>query len=285
MIFNLWTNYGALNSKPIFDAFANGAKKLGHQVFYNSGTGIDVIWSMLWNGRMRPNQQIYLNAIRNKKPILILEIGAINRGITWKVGINGINRAAYFGPDNNPYDRRKKLNLKLSPWQENNGAILIACQHKLSGQWEDPSQMENWLHKSIKKIRSYTNRDIIVRPHPRCPINEKKINASRVFIQTPQKIKNTYDDYNLDLKNFFAVVNWSSNPGIHAAIEGIPIFVGPNSLAYTVGNHSFKTLNSPIKPCREQWLNDLAYTEWTTNEISTGEPLNRLMLFLKDSII
>ena len=59
-------------------------------------------------------------------------------------------------------------------------------------------------------------------------------------------------------------------------LEGIPVFVGPCSLAYDVGNTDLSKINNPSKPDRQQWLNDLAYTEWTTKEISEGKPLLRL---------
>jgi len=32
MKFKLWREYGALNSKPVFDAFARGVEKLGYKV-------------------------------------------------------------------------------------------------------------------------------------------------------------------------------------------------------------------------------------------------------------
>ena len=59
-------------------------------------------------------------------------------------------------------------------------------------------------------------------------------------------------------------------------MEGIPAFVGPSSLAYDVGNINLKDISNPKKPDRQQWLNDLAYTEWTVEEISKGIPLLRL---------
>ena len=38
---------------------------------------------------------------RQGKPVIVLEVGGIKRGITWKVGLNGINREANFGPKGN----------------------------------------------------------------------------------------------------------------------------------------------------------------------------------------
>ena len=86
----------------------------------------------------------------------------------------------------------------------------------------------------------------------------------------------SYDDYDFAVQDAYAVINWSSNPATHAVLEGIPVFVGPSSLAYDVGNTDLSKINNPSKPDRQQWLNDLAYTEWTTKEISEGKPLLRL---------
>ena len=72
------------------------------------------------------------------------------------------------------------------------------------------------------------------------------------------------------------MVNWSSNPATHAVINGVPVFVGPDSLSFDVGCPNLASINAPVMPDRTQWLNDLAYTEWTLDEIEQGLPLNRL---------
>jgi len=115
MKFNLWRQYGALNSGPVFDAFHAGANALGHDVIVNGNDGIDVIWSVLFNGRMGRNRAIWEKNIQESKPTIVLEVGGIKRGTTWKVGLNGINRDAYFGESGNDNSRAKKFNLKLKP--------------------------------------------------------------------------------------------------------------------------------------------------------------------------
>jgi len=95
MKFNLRRRYGALNSGPVFDAFHSGANALGHDVVVDSDDGIDVIWSVLFNGRMAGNRAIWERNIQKSKPTIVLEVGGISRGTTWKVGLNGINRDAY----------------------------------------------------------------------------------------------------------------------------------------------------------------------------------------------
>tara|TARA_B000000609_G_C24127788_1_gene323491 strand:- start:358 stop:1101 length:744 start_codon:yes stop_codon:yes gene_type:complete len=239
---------------------------------------VHVIWSVLWYGRMAPNKVIWDEAQRQGKPVIVLEVGGIKRGTTWKVGINGINREAYFGPKGNDDTRVKKLGLKLKPWKYNNeqGEIIIACQHNKSHQWRYQKPVQTWLYESIDLIRQYTNRKIIVRPHPRDPIQGVQHEFKNVTLQVPSHIPNTYDDFDFDTSNAYAVVNWSSNPATQAVMQGVPVYVGPDSLAFDVGCPNLASINAPVMPDRTQWLNDIAYTEWTIEEISEGIPLNLL---------
>ena len=278
MKFSLWTNNGALNSKPVFEAFATGANLLGHTVAYNDvHADVDVIWSVLWHGRMSPNKEIWDKAQKENRPVIVLEVGGINRGTTWKVGLNGINRDAYFGGLHNNSSRADALGLLLKPWRNNeNGPIVIACQHSASEQWRQQKRPGTWVFEAIQEIRKHTEKEVIIRPHPRCRVDGIQHEFNNVRIQEPMKIPGTYDDFDFKIEDAYAVVNWSSNPATHAILEGIPVFVGPSSLAYEVGNPDYTTINNPLKPDRTQWLNDIAHTEWTIDEISAGLPLKRL---------
>ena len=275
--FNLHKKYGALNSKPVFEAFEKGIKRLGYKTDKN---GIDVIWSVLWNGRMAANKAIWERAARERRPVIVLEVGALQRNTLWKMGVGGVNNDAYFGPRANDRQRADKLGLKLDPWRTNDGPILFACQHNNSAQWNSPASQERWTTETIETIRKHTDRQIILRQHPRCPIRFKNLPANTI-LQLPKKIPNTYDDYDFDVSRAYAVINWSSNPGIIAAMRGVPVFTSFSSLAWSVANLDVNKINNPDTPDRRQWLNDLAHTEWTTEEIATGEPIARLTSVLK----
>ena len=278
MIFSLYTNYGALNSQPVFSAFATGALQLGHKVVYNSpDADVAVIWSVLWNGRMAKNKDVWKHFTAAGKPVIVLEVGALRRNSLWKVGLNGINRQAYFAPKGNNSNRANSLRLQLRDWEDNpNGPIMICTQHHLSQQWENLPPINQYLENTISEIRQHTGRLIIIRPHPRSPITGFTTNHKFVEIQQPRKLPNTYDDFDFDVRRCWAVINWSSNPAVQAVMDGVPVFVGPNSLAYDVGNHSLDTLLNPIRPDRRQWLNDLAHVEYSLDEISKGIPLKHL---------
>ena len=283
MKFNLHARYGALNSKPVFDAFHAGANALGNDVVFDGNDGIDVIWSVLFNGRMGGNRAIWETNQKQERPTIVLEVGGIKRGDTWKVGLNGINRDAYFGPSGNDNSRSNNIGLALAPWTYQGEYILVCGQHDKSLQWTNMSRMSNWFLDTYDEIRKYSNRTIIFRPHPRCRLEHIERGLVNVIRQDPQYINGTYDDFNLGFENIWATINWSSNPGIHSIIAGVPAFVGPSSLAYPVANDlaNIRNIEDPIRPDRQQWLNDYAHTEWTIEEISQGIPLKRLTSKLK----
>lgn len=279
MKFSLWRQYGALNSGPVFEAFRQGAHALGYDCSDNDPTAdIDVIWSVLFHGRMGGNQRIWEAAKARSKPVLVLEVGGIDRGTTWKVGLNGINRDANFGDTGNDSNRANMLGLKTRAWRTNGEHILICGQHDKSLQWYNMPRMSQWVMDTIETIQAHTDRPIIFRPHPRCRLDSIEHQYQNVYRDNPRQITGTYDDFNLSFNKCHAVINYSSNPGIHSILNGVPAFVGTSSLAYDVGNDIdfIHDIENPIMPDREQWLNDYAYTEWTLEEISQGIPLNRL---------
>ena len=290
MIFCLYTYYGALNSQPVFHAFAKSVVDAGHTVIYNepyrlmdhyNNYDVAVIWSVLWNGRMAQNKTVWEQNRLHNRPVIVLEVGALNRGTMWKVGLNGINRDAYFAPKKNNNERANMLGLKLKPWTYNeDGPIVICLRHNKSQQWATMPPHDKWLDNTLSTIRKRTDRLIIIRPHPRCPIPLFSDKYKNVDVQYPVKNNTTYDDYEFDMSDAYAVVSWSSNPAIQAILQGVPVFVGPSSLAYDVAQHSVKEINNPIRPDRTQWLNDLAHVEYSTHEIAAGYPLKHLTLQL-----
>ena len=275
MKFSLWTDYGALNSKPVFDAFEHSLVSSGHSVTHNdSNADVNVIWSVLFNGRMAGNQAVW----KQKKPTIVLEVGGINRGTTWKVGLNGINRDAYFGEQDNDRSRADHLGLVCKPWRSNGDFILICGQHDKSLQWQNMPVLATWAIDTIKTIRMYSKRPIIFRPHPRCPLPNIEHKFKNVHRQAPKKLNGTYDNFDIGFDNVHATVSYSSNPGVHSIINGIPAFVGTSSLAYDVANDIdfLHDIENPMMPDRTQWLNDYAHTEYTLDEIAQGIPLKRL---------
>ena len=272
MKFKLYKEYGALNSPPVFDALEKGIINAGHQVV-SENEDISVIWSILWSGRMRNNRKIYYSAINSNRPVLIVEVGNLKRGVTWRISLNHINNLGIFANTKDlDHSRPEKLGLSLSEFQKNRGNnILIACQHQESLQWEGMPPMKTWLESIVSKIQEHTRRQIVVRPHPRSPFS---INIPGIIFERPQKIPNTYDNFDISY-NYHCVINHNSGPAVQAAIQGVPILCDSSSLAAPL-SIDYKDLETPYLSDRKDWFLKLCHTEWTVEEIQKGIPIIRL---------
>ena len=277
MKFSLFKEYGALNSKPVFAAFEQSLLDRGYTVTESDmHSDVAVIWSVLWNGRMLGNKPVWDYYRKTGRSVIVLEVGGIQRGTTWKVGLNGVNRAADYVPQGNNNARAQKLGLSLKPWRTHGEYILICGQHSKSLQWQNQPPLSKWFLDTYDTIRQHSSRPIVFRPHPRCRLEHIERGLKNVYRQDPCLIKNTYDDFDLKFNNTWATVSWSSNPGIHSIIEGVPAVVNADSLAYGVAEHDLANIENPRQPDRTQWLNDYAWTEFTVEEIANGIPLDLL---------
>jgi hypothetical protein len=274
MNISIFNKFGALNSVPVFEAFREGCKRNRIRVTEHDGTAdVAVIWSQLWTGRMAPNRAVWQEFTSSGRPVIVMEVGQLMRGVTWKMGINGTNARAQWGEGTEP-DRVRKLAMRLQPWHQGDH-ILIAMQRSDSEQWAGLPPAEQWLKQTIDRIREHTDRPIVVRPHPR----QRLAPVPGVTIQQPQALRGTYDefDFRSNLGRAWAVVNENSGPGSQAIIDGVPAFVGADSMAVPVANTDFALIEKPRMPDRAAWLEQLCNTEWTVSEITSGLPLSRLL--------
>lgn len=280
MKFAIFPGFGALNSGPIFQSFKKGAEFLGHNVTeHNLDADVFVIWSVLWNGRMAQNQEIWKIAKNSGKKILILEVGGLIRGKTWRVGLNHINNLGFFGnKENLDLARSKKLGIFLKDWRKHGENILICGQHTKSEQWITREPPEVWLKNLVTKIKTHTDRKIVFRPHPRDSMWCRNIENLGITLKIPEKIPNSYDgfDHDVDFQQAWCVINPSSTPAVTAAIDGIPVFCDQDSLAWPVSIQNLRNIDMPREPERTLWLEKLCHTEWTIEEIEHGIPLSRI---------
>jgi len=193
---------------------------------------------------------------------------------------------AEFANKNSDKKRVEKHHLTMRPWRKNGNDILVCGQHGRSEQWKHMLPVEEWMLVVTRRLKQVTKKRIILRPHPRFLVTpEYASEFSNVLIANPRKKTSTYDDFNFEeaLSTCAAVVCHSSGPGSKAVMEGVPVFVSSSSLAWPVGLDitELDRIDTPVYPDREQWLNDLSYSEWTVEEIESGEPWKRKSRFLR----
>lgn len=282
MKLRLYRENGALNSKPVFDAFEAGMIKNGDITVptYEEADAV-VIWSVLFKGRMAANKAIWDRAQAEGKPVIVLEVGTLKRNKSWRVGINGINRDASWADFFDVTSSRAEcLGLELKPWQDNSKEfITIATQRPDSLQWANMPSVETWLHNTITKVQSVSKRPIVIRPHPRDSItrfDEVWRSHQDVFFDIPQKVGN-YDEVNFGdiLTRTHVLINYCTSPAVEAVLNGVPVVVGEPSMAWDVRTE-IENIETPNNPDREIWLDKLCHTEWYEEEIESGVPWERL---------
>lgn len=268
-------NQCALNARPVITAFLNSCRGHNIDTVENSMTAdAAVIWSMLWHGRMTPNQAVYDAYRRQNRPVFVIETGALHRNQTWKIAVNNITADGYYGhTENLDWDRPRQLGITLQNTAPANPGILIAAQHQRSHAVVNLPSQEHWVTQMVTQIQALTDRPIYVRPHPRSRLN---LGAMPHTVQhlTPRLVSNTYDSYDIDYR-YQAVINYNSSVGIQSALQGTNTVVDATSLACPVGV-ALADLEKPHCVDRAQWLVEIAHTEYTLNEIEQGTWFPRL---------
>lgn len=273
----------ALNGSSILSAFLASCRRHGFETVENSlDADAAVIWSVLWSGRMAANQAVWSHYRSLGRPVIIIDVGALYRGETWKIAINSITATGYYGhTENLDWNRPRKLGISLALNLSRNPRIVIAAQHARSQQVVGLASMEGWVVQQVEQLRKVTDRPIVVRPHPRSALNwAGLVHLPRdIVIETPVKVANTYDSYNLAF-DCHAIINHNSGPGIQAALAGTRPIVDTSSLAFPVST-TISDIEQPYTVDRDQWLVEICHTEYTQEEIAQGHWYHRLESALK----
>ena len=265
----------ALNSAPVMKAVLDSLRDAGIAIQDNSmDSDCAVIWSVLWSGRMAANRAVYEHYRALNRPVIVIEVGALRRGITWKVSVNNTTADGYYGHTVNlDQDRPKHLGIQLSSQSKARPEIVIALQHSQSLQVAGISNMAQWVYNTVQQVREHTDRPVLVRPHPRSRITLPQLPVD-VKLEQPKRLHNTYDSFNFDT-GYHAVINYNSGPGIQAAINGTRPLVDQTSLAAPVGI-DLTNIEQPYTIDRAQWLTEICHTEYTLEELQKGTWLKRI---------
>ena len=183
-----------------------------------------------------------------------------------------VTRQGYYGNDHGlDPDRPRRLGLMLT--KSTGSAILIASQHSRSLQVNGITDMTEWVIQQIDHIRKFSDRPIIVRPHPRDRLRYFSLPMG-VTLQFPLRVPGTYDSFNWS-SDYHAIVNHNSGPGVLAGMHGVRPVVHESSLAWPVAV-AVCDIEKTYEQDRDQWLIEIAHTEYTVDELEQGLWLKRL---------
>ena len=196
-----------------------------------------------------------------------------------RYSFNGIfpNTGEYF--DNNPDASRwnqisKDLNIRLEDYKTNGKHILI-CAQRNQGWSMGKINLDKWLIDTITQIRTYTDRQIIVRLHPKDNQTNRRADQIAQLLYNRFKsvgLSRNRESINLDLQNCWAVVNHNSSSIVGPIIKGYHAFVVDplGSQCSSVTHHGFKDIESPKIFDRQSWLERISMFHWKFEELENG---------------
>jgi hypothetical protein len=162
----------------------------------------------------------------------------------------------------------KNLGITLKEYRKDGKHILVCCQR--NGGWSMKGvPVQDWLNDTIRKIKSFSDRPIVVRPHP----GDKKW---RTYLRiTDKNVTLSTKHIGEDLRGAWASVLHNSSPAVASTIEGVPVFLtDPNpefSQAAEVSNTNLKRLEDPKTFDRKAWIEKLSMCHWNFEELRSGE--------------
>ena len=227
-----------------------------------------VIWSVLWKGMMHNYKRHYAQAKQLGKPIVIFEVGMLQRNITWKVGVDATTLQGLYWPKETwQADRKEKFLSHIKPVKPGD-TVCICGQNVHSANWPKDVKMEDWIINTINTVRQYTDRPIEIRPHPRHPLSLPPEYKKLIKLHRYTRLDDT--DFISRLNEYWCVINYNSYPGQQARLYGVNAVLDASSLASPVSHLNICDIEKPLEYPNEEWLDFISHTEFTNEEINSG---------------
>ena len=153
--------------------------------------------------------------------------------------------------------RWRAQGVRVSPWRTTGEHVLILPQRGIGP--VGVAMPKDWPQKALERLRTMTRRPVRIRSHPGNAPAERPLKA--------------------DLDGAWCVMTWGSGGGIKALVAGVPVCCDwPKWIGYHAAAPIWR-IETPIcdDAARDRMLDCLAWAQHEVREISTGEPLHRLI--------
>lgn len=176
-----------------------------------------------------------------------------------KIALNSRHPTAYFQNRPKPPDRFEQFGIAIRPWRSSGRHIVVIGMSAKAAAAEG-FRPHQWESETIAALRQLTDRPIIYRPKPNWA-EARPIPGSEFGRGPPLEYH---------LVNCHAVVAHHSNAAIDALLAGVPC-ICPDGAASVLSGHALEEIENPPMPDgREQFAYDLAYTQWSVDEMQHG---------------
>lgn len=234
-------------------AFKDGLEKHGYvwSEYFHDIDRTDLL--LIWNrGSLNTAMAQRFEAAGAR--VLVAENGYLGkywRGLQWYALALGHHNGGGHWHNAGP-ERWDRWGVPLAPWRKDNGESIILAQRSIGE--EGIAMPHHW------SLQMHTKTGIRVRQHP----------GKDDLLLPLEK----------DLQNVSTAITWASGAGIKCIIMGIPVFYG---YAHWIGGWAGTWLNKTNGQrhtddvTRLHMLRDLAWAQWTRNEVTEGLPFEYLL--------
>jgi len=210
--------------------------------------GVPIVWGVL-----RGSDRVVAHAKQSGQYFFYVDHAYLSRGHgqSYRVTRNGYEA----GPVRDcPTDRVQVHDVVLEPWQRGGRNVLVCPP---TDYFVVAHSCADWLDTTLEALQRHTDRPLVVRRKPQ-----------------PGE---TVEPLAEALKKAHALVTHSSNVAIEAIIAGVPVFVSPSSAAAPVGRTDLSLIEMPVYPDRDKWLANLAYCQFSFEELRSGAAWRMLL--------
>lgn len=182
-----------------------------------------------------------------------------------KISVNARHPTAYFQARKHDNRRAQLLGVVPQAWKKGNHILLAGMGDK--GARAEGFEPEMWERETIAEIRKHTHRQIIYRPKPSW--KRARPIPSVGFSPRTQDVAEV-------LNGAHCVVTHHSNVAVDGLVGGTPAFCW-HGVASLLSSQDLSQIESPLYPeGREQFVADLAWTQWSIAEMAKGLPWRHL---------
>jgi hypothetical protein len=191
--------------------------------------------------------------------VIVMEQGFLGNRLEWSsIGFNGLNGRADFVNPGSPSDRFERHFAGLmKPWKQDGEYVLLMGQVP-GDQALAHVDIRAWYRDAISRLADW-EMPVMFRPHP-----------LSLDTPAPDGAIGLSGDLSAALDGAAAAVTFNSNTGVDAALAGVPVYaLDEGSMARPVACHDL--FMAPQRPDRGQWVANLAWCQWTVDEVAAGE--------------
>lgn len=142
-----------------------------------------------------------------------------------------------------PDDRWRKMEVPLLPWRKAGRHIVIAAPTRTYLRFHS---YKGWIGDTIDALSRVTDRQLVIRD------------------------KESKRPLQADLEGAHCLVTHGSIAAVESVILGCPVVVHPDSAAALVGLTDLSKIEHPVYPERQAWVNSLAYSQFSEEELVNG---------------